>query len=139
MLADLQEDAKAASIELAKMIDDLVALANRHFKLLAHYANEAWNHFKSDGLPSDQYAYASLGVGVAASTVEQHLKNINGVLLDINQLYAEQVAMASRRVVLTTVFLLLKGLNYLKNWTALLHGYQNAVYNYLFTSRYDVT
>lgn len=96
LLADLQEDAKAASIELAKLTDDLVALANRHFELLDHYANEAWNHFKSDGLPSDQYAYASLGVGVAASTVEQHLKNINGVLLDINNLYAEQVAMASR-------------------------------------------
>lgn len=33
---------------------------------------------------------------MAASTVEQHLKNINGVLLDINNLYAEQVALASR-------------------------------------------
>ncbi|XAW90069.1 hypothetical protein ABDK09_11185 [Vibrio sp. CDRSL-10 TSBA] len=96
LLADLQEDAKAASIEFAKLTDDLVALANRHFELLDHYANEAWNRFKSDGLPSDQYAYASLGVGVAASTVEQHLKNINGVLLDINNLYAEQVALASR-------------------------------------------
>lgn len=96
LLADLQEEAKAASIELGKLTEDLVSLANRHFELLDHYANNAWNHIKSDGLPSDQYAYASLGVGVAASTVEQHLKNINGVLLEINNLYAEQVAMASR-------------------------------------------
>ncbi|EJB8348733.1 hypothetical protein MW326_000843 [Vibrio cholerae] len=95
-LADLQEDAQAASTELAKLSDEQVATVNRHLELLDHYANQTFAAIKQDGLPSDYYAYASLGVGMASSGVVQHLHNINSVLLEINDLYASQVAMASR-------------------------------------------
>ncbi|EGR1265344.1 hypothetical protein D9A33_18300 [Vibrio cholerae] len=95
-LADLQEDAQAASTELAKLTDELVATVNRHLELLDYYANQVFAKIKQDGLPSDYYAYASLGVGMATAGVEQRLKNISDVLLEINDLYASQVAMASR-------------------------------------------
>ena len=95
-LADLQEDAQAASTELAKLSDEQVATVNRHLELLDHYANQTFAAIKQDGLPSDYYAYASLGVGMATAGVEQRLKNISNVLLEINDLYASQVAMASR-------------------------------------------
>lgn len=95
-LADLQEDAQAASTELAKLSDEQVATVNRHLELLDHYANQTFAAIKQDGLPSDYYAYASLGVGMATAGVEQRLKNISDVLLEINDLYASQVAMASR-------------------------------------------
>ncbi|TKF82214.1 hypothetical protein FCV67_27065, partial [Vibrio sp. F13] len=36
------------------------------------------------------------GVGATAAIVEQNLKNIQNVVLEINDLYASQVAMASR-------------------------------------------
>ncbi len=92
----LIEEAKAASTELAKLTEEQVATANRHFELLDYYAEEAMKKLEADGLPSDLYAYASMGVGAIAVGVEQHLKNINGVLLEINHLYVSQVAMASR-------------------------------------------
>lgn len=95
-LADLQEDAQAASTELEKLTEDQVATVNRQLELLDHYANQTFAAIKQDGLPSDYYAYASLGVGMASSGVVQHLHNINSVLLEINDLYASQVAMASR-------------------------------------------
>ncbi|OXX57697.1 hypothetical protein B9J80_00225 [Vibrio sp. V12_P9A6T4] len=95
-LADLQEDAKAASIELVKLTNEQVATVNRHLELLDYYANQTFAAIKQDGLPSDYYAYASLGVGMASSGVVQHLHNINSVLLEINDLYASQVAMASK-------------------------------------------
>ncbi|EGR5448209.1 hypothetical protein COR24_16835 [Vibrio cholerae] len=95
-LADLQEDAQAASTELAKLTDEQVATVNRHLELLDYYANQAFAKLKQDGLPSDYYAYASLGVGMATAGVEQRLKNISDVLLEINDLYASQVATASR-------------------------------------------
>lgn len=95
-LADLQEDAQAASTELAKLTDELVATVNRHLELLDYYVNQAFAKIKQDGLPSDYYAYASLGVGMVTAGVEQRLKNISDVLLEINDLYASQVAMASR-------------------------------------------
>ncbi|WP_188372270.1 hypothetical protein [Vibrio cholerae] len=95
-LADLQEDAQAASTELAKLTDEQVATVNRHLELLDYYANQTFAKLKQDGLPSDYYAYASLGVGMATAGVEQRLKNISDVLLEINDLYASQVAMASR-------------------------------------------
>ncbi|MCS0114892.1 hypothetical protein NDJ00_11990 [Vibrio parahaemolyticus] len=92
----LIEEAKAASTELAKLTQEQVATANRHFELLDYYADETMQKMEADGLPSDLYAYASMGVGGVAAGVEQHLKNINGVLLEINHLYVSQVAMASR-------------------------------------------
>ncbi|EGQ9434257.1 hypothetical protein LEZ41_001235 [Vibrio cholerae] len=95
-LADLQEDAQAASTELAKLTDEQVATVNRHLELLDYYANQTFAKIQQDGLPSDYYAYASLGVGMATAGVEQRLKNISDVLLEINDLYASQVAMASR-------------------------------------------
>lgn len=95
-LADLQEDAQAASTELAKLTNELVATVSRHLELLDYYANQTFAKIKQDGLPSDYYAYASLGVGMATAGVEQRLKNISDVLLEINDLYASQVAMASR-------------------------------------------
>ncbi|WP_391091050.1 hypothetical protein [Vibrio sp. NH-UV-68] len=95
-LAELKEEATAASEELGKLSDEHVSMVSRHLELFDHYANETLSTLASEGLPSDYYAYASLGVGMATAGVEQHLKNINGVLLEINDLYAGQVAMASR-------------------------------------------
>lgn len=95
-LDSLIEEAKAASAELAKLTEEQVATVNRHFELLDYYASEAIKKIEEDGLPTDLYADASIGVGVVAAFVEQHLKNINGVLLEINHLYVSQVAMASR-------------------------------------------
>ncbi|WP_241831353.1 hypothetical protein [Salinivibrio kushneri] len=95
-LSALQEEAKAASTELSKLSDEVLTTVNRHFEVLDHFANESLKQLEADGLPSDYYAYASLGVGVASATVQQHLQNINNVLLEINDLYAAQVAMASK-------------------------------------------
>ena len=87
------EQAKIASTELGKLLDEEVATLNRHFELLSHQLEE---RIKSDGLPSDYYAQVSTGVGATAAIVEQNLKNIQNVLLEINDLYVSQVAMASR-------------------------------------------
>ncbi|WP_425263157.1 hypothetical protein [Vibrio owensii] len=95
-LNQLTEEAKAASLELAKLTEEELTTANRHFELLDYYADEAFKALGKDGLPSDLYAYGSMGVGAIATGVEQHLKNINGILLEINQLYVSHVAMASR-------------------------------------------
>ncbi|CZF77900.1 hypothetical protein [Grimontia marina] len=92
----LIEEAKAASKELGKLTDDAVATVNRHFELLDYYASETLKTVKEDGLPSDVYAHASLGVGAVASGVGKHLQNINGILLEVNDLYVSQVAIASR-------------------------------------------
>lgn len=87
------EQAKIASTELGKLLDEEVATLNRHFELFSHQLDE---RIKSDGLPSDYYAQVSTGVGATAAIVEQNLKNIQNVLLEINDLYVSQVAMASR-------------------------------------------
>ncbi|MEZ8141692.1 hypothetical protein [Enterovibrio sp. FF113] len=92
----LIEEAKAASKELGKLTDDAVATVNRHFELLDYYASETLKTVKEDGLPSDAYAHASLGVGAIAAGIGQHLDNINGILLEINSLYVSHVAMANR-------------------------------------------
>ena len=87
-VSDLQEDAKAASVELAKLEPNEAATANRFFELFDYYL--------SQGMPSDNYAYASYSVGAIAEGVGRHLKNINGVLQEVNDLYVSQVAMSSR-------------------------------------------
>ena len=87
------EQAKIASKELGKLLDEEVDTLNRHFELFSHQLDE---RIRADGLPTDYYAQVSTGVGATAALVEQNLKNIQGVLLEINDLYASQVAMASR-------------------------------------------
>ena len=90
---ELLEEAKIASSELGKLLDEEVATLHRHFDLFSH---QLWERIKSDGLPTDYYAQVATGVGATSALVEQNLKNINGVLFEINDLYASQVAMASR-------------------------------------------
>ncbi|NOH73471.1 hypothetical protein F0225_19385, partial [Vibrio pectenicida] len=87
------EQAKIASKELGKLLDEEVDTLNRHFELLSHQLDE---RIRADGLPSDYYAQVATGVGATSALVEQNLKNIQGVLIEINDLYASQVAMASR-------------------------------------------
>ena len=87
------EQAKIASKELGKLLDEEVDTLNRHFELFSHQLDE---RIRTDGLPTDYYAQVSTGVGATAVGIEQNLKNIQGVLLEINDLYASQVAMASR-------------------------------------------
>lgn len=87
------EEAKIASTELGKLLDEEVVTLNRHFELFAHQLDE---RIRNDGLPTDYYAQVSTGVGATAALVEQNLTNIQNVLLEINYLYASQVAMASR-------------------------------------------
>ncbi|WP_081008166.1 hypothetical protein [Vibrio splendidus] len=92
-LKDLKEDAQAASAELAKLNNEEVATLNRHFDLFSHQLEK---RIREDGLPSDYYAQVSTGVGATSAIVEQNLKNIQNIVLEINDLYASQVAMASR-------------------------------------------
>ena len=87
------EEAKIASSELAKLLDEEVATLNRHFELFSHQLEE---RIRTDGLPTDFYAQVGTGVGATAALVEKNLKNIQNVLLEINNLYVSQVAMASR-------------------------------------------
>lgn len=87
------EEAKIASTELGKLLDEEVATLNRHFELFSHQLDEI---IRTDGLPTDFYAQVGTGVGATAALVEQNLKNIQNVLLEINNLYVSQVAMASR-------------------------------------------
>ena len=93
LLAKLIEESKFASQELGKLVDAEIATLNRHFELFSY---ELDKRISADGMPTDYYAKVSLGVGATATYVEQHLKNVNDVLLEINDLYALQVAMASR-------------------------------------------
>jgi hypothetical protein len=95
-LTELQEEAKAASTELAKLSDEEVATVYRHFELLDYYASNGLKYIRDNGLPSDQYAYASVGVSAVAAGIESHLKNIRNIIQEINSLYVTQVAMASR-------------------------------------------
>ncbi|WP_163390405.1 hypothetical protein [Enterovibrio norvegicus] len=92
----LIDEAKAASIELGKLSDDLVATTNRYFELLDYYANESSKDQVESSAASLAYGHASMGVGAIASGVSKHLTNINNILLDINEVYVTQVAMASR-------------------------------------------
>ncbi|CAK3354576.1 SSU ribosomal protein S2p (SAe) [Vibrio crassostreae] len=92
-LKDLKEDAQAASAELAKLSNEAAATVHRHFDLFSYQLEK---RIREDGLPSDYYAQVSTGVGATAAIVEQNLKNIQNVVLEINDLYASQVAMASR-------------------------------------------
>lgn len=94
-LSEMQEEAKAASEALGPLSENMVTMINRHFELLDYYVSKGMQ-WLNKGAPSDPYAYAGLGVGVASATVEKYLKNINEVLLEINNLYCEQVALASR-------------------------------------------
>ncbi|WP_102506308.1 peptidoglycan-binding domain-containing protein [Vibrio kanaloae] len=87
------EQAKIASAELGKLLDEEIVTLNRHFDLFSHQIEE---RIKSDGLPTDYYAQVATGVGATSALVEQNLKNIQNVLLEVNDLYASQVAMASR-------------------------------------------
>ncbi|WP_198531471.1 MULTISPECIES: hypothetical protein [unclassified Salinivibrio] len=87
------EEAKIASAELGKLLDEEVVTLNRHFELFSHQLDE---RIRNDGLPTDYYAQVATGVGATSALVQQNLKNIQNVLLEINTLYASQVAMASR-------------------------------------------
>ncbi|WP_341661155.1 hypothetical protein [Vibrio sp.] len=93
LLDEWLEQAKIASKELGKLLDEEVDTLNRHFDLFSHQLDE---RIRADGLPSDYYAQVATGVGATSALVEQNLKNIQGVLLEINDLYTAQVAMASR-------------------------------------------
>ncbi|MDK9756718.1 hypothetical protein KIV40_15210 [Vibrio sp. D173a] len=93
LLDEWTEEAKIASVELGKLLDEEVSTLNRHFELFAHQLDE---RIRNDGLPTDYYAQVATGVGATSALVEQNLKNIQNVLLEINHLYVSQVAMASR-------------------------------------------
>ncbi|MGY5540566.1 peptidoglycan-binding domain-containing protein [Vibrio brasiliensis] len=82
------EQAKIASKELGKLLDEEVATLNRHFELFSHQLEE---RIESDGLPNDYYAQVAVGVGATSAIVEQNLKNIQNVLLEINGLYVQHV------------------------------------------------
>ncbi|CAM3663907.1 hypothetical protein VA7868_00396 [Vibrio aerogenes CECT 7868] len=92
----LKEEAQAGSEGLGKLDEAQAATVYRHFELLDYYASNGLKYIQENGLPSDDYAYASVGVGAVASGVETNLKHINNILMEINDLYVEQVAMASR-------------------------------------------
>ena len=80
------EEAKIASAELGQLLDEEVATLNRHFELFSHQLAE---RIASDGLPTDYYAQVSAGVGATSALVDQHLKNIQNVLLEINAHYVK--------------------------------------------------
>lgn len=80
------EQAKTASTELAKLADEEIATLNRHFDLFSHQLDE---RIRNDGLPTDYYAQVATGVGATSALVEQNLKNIQNVLLEINTLHVK--------------------------------------------------
>lgn len=65
---ELLEEAKIASLELGKLLDEEVATLHRHFDLFSH---QLWERIKSDGLPTDYYAQVATGVGATSTLVEQ--------------------------------------------------------------------
>ncbi|MDC5849448.1 hypothetical protein OPW32_09595 [Vibrio europaeus] len=95
-LDKLTEEAKASSSALEPIHENELATINRHFELLDYYASVGLKYAKENGLPTDEYAYASIGVGAVASGISSHLNNVNSILLEINDLYVGQVAMASK-------------------------------------------
>ncbi|USD34967.1 MULTISPECIES: hypothetical protein [Vibrio] len=82
------EQAKTASTELTKLADEEVATLNRHFDLFSHQLDE---RIRNDGLPTDYYAQVATGVGATSALVEQNLKNIQNVLLEINELHVKHL------------------------------------------------
>ncbi|MGY5615438.1 hypothetical protein ACXHQ6_20240, partial [Vibrio brasiliensis] len=58
------------------------------FELFSHQLEE---RIEADGLPLDFYAQVAVGVGATSAIVEQNLKNIQNVLLEINGLYVQHV------------------------------------------------
>ncbi len=92
-LEELMHQASIASKELSQLRDEEIATLHRYFELFSYQLDERIKH---DGLPSDYYAMVSTGIGATAAVMEKHLNNINGILLEINDLYASHVAMASR-------------------------------------------
>ncbi|USD33958.1 MULTISPECIES: hypothetical protein [Vibrio] len=82
------EQAKIASAELGKLADEEVATLNRHFDLFSHQLDE---RIRNDGLPTDYYAQVATGVGATSALVEQNLKNIQNVLLEINTLHVQHL------------------------------------------------
>ncbi|MBN3494371.1 hypothetical protein [Vibrio neptunius] len=82
------EQAKIASAELGKLADEEVATLNRHFDLFSHQLDE---RIRNDGLPTDYYAQVATGVGATSALVEQNLKNIQNVLLEINELHVKHL------------------------------------------------
>lgn len=92
-VTDLQEEAKVASVELAKLSPEEIVTANRHFELFDYQMCEIE---KTRDLPPEYLAYASMGVGAVAAGVGKHLSNISNILEEVNSLYVSQVAMASR-------------------------------------------
>lgn len=92
----LKEECQVASDALYNLHDDEVTTVNRYFELLDYYViNPAINVWNA-GFPSDHYAEMSAGIGVVSLGIEEHLKHINAILMEVNDLYVAQVAMASR-------------------------------------------
>jgi len=88
LLSEWTEQAKIASKELGKLLDEEVATLNRHFELFSYQLEE---RIESDGLPVGFYAQVAVGVGATSVIVEQNLKNIQNALLEINGLYVQHV------------------------------------------------
>lgn len=84
LLNEWIDQAQIASAELGKLLDEEVATLNRHFELFSHQLEQ---RIKTDGLPTGYYAQVAVGVGATSAIVEQNLKNIQNVLLEINGLY----------------------------------------------------
>lgn len=95
-LTALKGECKIASDALCNLHDDEVTAVNRHFELLDYYVINPAVKIWDEGFPSDHYAEVSAGVGVVALGIEEHLKHINTILMEVNDLYVAQVAMASR-------------------------------------------
>lgn len=87
-LDNLLEDAGAVSSEVNKLSEEQVATANYFFELLDYYSSLFAQQVKAGmAEPIGFYTHVSMGVSVSSAIVEQHLKNINNVLREINNLY----------------------------------------------------
>ncbi|GAL10215.1 SSU ribosomal protein S2p [Vibrio astriarenae] len=93
LLDTWMEEARIASVELAKLLDEEVTTLSRHFELFAHQLDE---RIRKDGLPSDYYAQVATGVGATSAFLEQHFKNIQNVLFEINTHYVKFVSEKQR-------------------------------------------
>ena len=94
-LSQLKEEATESSQALGQLHNDEVVTVNRYFEMLEYYLTQVGDVIYN-GRPTDNYAYASTGVGAVSAAVITNLEHIENILMDINSLYVTQVAATSQ-------------------------------------------
>ncbi|ENX3948254.1 hypothetical protein ACFO1C_003621 [Photobacterium damselae] len=94
-LSELKENAKACSEGLADLDDQEVTIINQFFEVYDYFISTSGKIY-DEGKPTDQYAYASAGVGAATGAIGANLDHIKKIIREINELYVMEVAVKSQ-------------------------------------------